>query len=96
MSTVEAEKALNSPSDEVAQELLSLSEDQWFERKSGRIKPSDLAKVLVGFANADGGLVVIGLHNGLVEGIGFDVSGRMPWCRPASISAHLRFAPTTG
>lgn len=96
MSTVEAEKALNAPSDDVAQELLRLSEDQWFERKSGRIDPRDLAKVLVGFANADGGLVVIGLHDGLVEGIGSRASIRnalvqagLDFCSP-SVRIHHR------
>ncbi len=69
MSTVQAEEALNAPPDEVGQELLDLDEDQWFERKSGRIDPVDLAKALIGLANADGGLVVVGLHDGVVEGV---------------------------
>jgi ATP-dependent DNA helicase RecG len=69
MSTVQAEKALNAPPDEVGQELLGLDEDQWFERKSGRIDPVDLAKALIGLANADGGLIVVGLHDGVVEGV---------------------------
>ena len=96
MSTVEAEKALNVPPEEVAQTLLGLSEDQWFERKSGRIDPRDLAKVLVGFANADGGLVVIGLHDGLAEGIGSGASVRnalvqagLDFCSP-SVRTHHR------
>ncbi len=95
MSTVEAEKALNSPPGEVAPELLDLSEDQWFERKSGRIEPRDLAKVLVGFANADGGLVVIGLHDGRVEGIGSGASVRnalmqagLDFCSPSIRTNH--------
>jgi len=69
MSTVPAEKALNCPFDEVGSALLNLAEDQWFERKSARISARDLANTLVGFANADGGLVVVGLHDGVVEGI---------------------------
>jgi ATP-dependent DNA helicase RecG len=69
MSTVAAEKALNeSPPAEVGAELLGLQEDQWLERKSARIKARDLADTLVGFANADGGIVVVGLHDGVVEG----------------------------
>jgi ATP-dependent DNA helicase RecG len=69
MSTVEAEKALNDclPGD-VGAEILALAEDQWLERKSARISARDLADTLIGFANADGGLVVVGLHNGKVEG----------------------------
>ena len=68
MGTVAAEKALNGPVEEVGSGLLSLQEDQWFERKSNRIAPRELADALIGFANADGGLLVVGLHDGAVEG----------------------------
>jgi ATP-dependent DNA helicase RecG len=70
MSTVAAERALNghAPS-EVGKALLALTEDQWLERKSARISARDLADTLIGFANADGGLVVVGLHDGVVEGV---------------------------
>lgn len=69
MSTVAAERALNecAPTD-VGAELLNLEEDQWLERKSARISARDLADTLIGFANADGGIVVVGLHDGVVEG----------------------------
>jgi ATP-dependent DNA helicase RecG len=46
-----------------------LPEDQWFDRKSSRILAKDLGPALVGFANAEGGTIVIGLHNGVVEGL---------------------------
>lgn len=49
--------------------LAGLPEDQWFERKSVRLAPKDLAPVLIGMANADGGVVVVGLHDGQVEGV---------------------------
>ena len=52
----------------MGQALADLPEDQWFERKSARIAPRDLAKTLTAFANAEGGTVVVGLHDGLVEG----------------------------
>lgn len=68
MGTAAAEKALNGPVEEVGPRLLELKEGQWFERKSNRIAPRDLADALIGFANADGGLLVVGLHNGVVEG----------------------------
>lgn len=48
--------------------LLALPEDQWLERKSARIAPRDLADALIGLANADGGIVVVGLRDGKVEG----------------------------
>ncbi|MGH3848178.1 MAG: AlbA family DNA-binding domain-containing protein, partial [Pseudonocardiaceae bacterium] len=69
MSTVAAEQALALAPEERGQALLGLREDQWFDRKSARVAPRDLANDLVGFANAEGGLVVIGLWHGQVEGI---------------------------
>ncbi len=70
MSTVAAEKSLNDLSPEtVGEALLGLPEDQWFERKSARISARDLADAQIGFANADGGIVVVGLHDGQVEGV---------------------------
>jgi ATP-dependent DNA helicase RecG len=49
--------------------LLLAHEDQWFDRKSALMKPKDLARHLVAFANAEGGTIVVGLHNGRVQGI---------------------------
>src|SRR6478735_1725012 len=68
MGTVAAEKALNGPLSQVGAGLLALRESQWLERKSNRIAPRDLANEMIGFANADGGLVIVGLHDGEVEG----------------------------
>jgi ATP-dependent DNA helicase RecG len=46
------------------------TEDHWFDRKSVRVDPAALANLLVGFANADGGTVVIGVEkDGEVTGI---------------------------
>ncbi|MBK8756997.1 MAG: putative DNA binding domain-containing protein [Actinomycetales bacterium] len=49
--------------------LLTLPEGQYFERKSGRISPKDLAIPLVAMANAEGGAIVVGLHDGMVDGV---------------------------
>jgi ATP-dependent DNA helicase RecG len=68
MGTIAVESALNSPPPEVGAELAGLVEDQWLERKSSRIAPRDLANSLIGFANADGGIVIVGLSDGEVEG----------------------------
>ena len=68
MATLAVENALNAPAAEVGPQLASLPEDQWFDRKSCRIAPRDLAKALIGFANADGGTLVVGLSDGEVEG----------------------------
>jgi ATP-dependent DNA helicase RecG len=69
MSTIAVTRALALPPEEVGAALLGIAEDQWFDRKSSRITPRDLGDKLIGFANADGGTVVVGLHSGAVEGI---------------------------
>lgn len=69
MSTTVAESALNGSPLRAGPRLLDLSEDQWFERKSSRIAAKDLAKALIGFANADGGIIVVGLAEGEIEGV---------------------------
>lgn len=38
-------------------------ENQYLDRKSARKKPGELLKYLIGFANADGGLLVIGVED---------------------------------
>jgi ATP-dependent DNA helicase RecG len=64
----QVEQALAHPADVVARQLLSLDEDQWFDRKSARVKPRALADAIIGFANAEGGVIVVGLSDGRVEG----------------------------
>jgi ATP-dependent DNA helicase RecG len=49
--------------------LLEVAEDQWFDRKAAEIAPRKLAEALVGFANAEGGTVVVGLSAGVVQGL---------------------------
>jgi ATP-dependent DNA helicase RecG len=61
---------------ERARGLLDIPEDQWFERKSIRTKPTDLAETLVAMANAEGGTVVVGLWDGAVEGTERYISSR--------------------
>lgn len=68
MSFVETERALKAQPHERGAELLNLDEDQWFDRKSARIDARQVANLLVGFANAEGGILVIGLWDGQVEG----------------------------
>lgn len=76
MGTIAVESALSAPPSEVGLELAGLPEDQWLERKSTRIAPRDLANTLIGFANADGGTIVVGLSGGEVEGTGVSVTRR--------------------
>src|SRR3954453_19886036 len=68
MGTIAVENALNAPPEEVGLDLARIAEDQWLERKSARIAPRDLANTLIGLADADGGIVVVGLSDGEVEG----------------------------
>jgi len=63
------ERVLGLGPDRRASGLLRLPEDQWFDRKSARVGARELADTLLAFANAEGGTVVVGLWNGVVEGI---------------------------
>lgn len=55
------------PSTEAASLLTARDEDQWFERVSSRIDARALGDLLVGFSNAEGGLIAVGFHEGKVE-----------------------------
>lgn len=79
MPTTEVQQALSLPLAERGPALLEAREDQWFERKSGRITARDLADDLIGFANAEGGTVVLGLHDGTVEGVNSRPSRMNEW-----------------
>ena len=47
-------------------------ENQFFDRKSARIRPLDILKHLVAFANAEGGKLVIGIEdNGVITGFNY-------------------------
>ena len=48
--------------------LLTETEGQWFDRKSSRISARDLAETLVAMANAEGGMIAVGLNGGACEG----------------------------
>ena len=43
--------------------FLDTQEWQTFECKRAAIKPADLLETVVGFANADGGYIVVGLED---------------------------------
>lgn len=69
MTANQVDGALAATPDQTGPLLLKLREDQWFDRKSAQIKPRDLAVVLTAFANAEGGVVVIGLYADKVQGL---------------------------
>lgn len=84
MSSKDFDRALASPIAEVGPRLLALPETQWFDRKSVRSEAKSLAPILVALANSEGGVIVVGLSNGIVEGIK-DHAGRINDFRQAAI-----------
>lgn len=76
MASLAVEQALKRPRHEVGEALLTVPEDQWFDRKSFRIRPRELGDWLIGFANAEGGVLAVGLHDGRVEGTDRDEAHR--------------------
>ena len=69
MSAKDVDRALAAPIERVGEQLAAIPEDQWFDRKSVRADPKSLAPALVAMANAEGGVLVIGLDDGVVQGI---------------------------
>lgn len=67
-STRDVARALQRPPADIGQALETIPEDQWFDRKSFRIAARDLANVEIGLANADGGIIAVGIHDGSIEG----------------------------
>ena len=50
-------------------QMAARDENQWFERKGSRITARDLGDALVGFANAEGGTIMLGVtDDGRIEG----------------------------
>ncbi|MBQ9445925.1 MAG: putative DNA binding domain-containing protein, partial [Victivallales bacterium] len=43
--------------------LINEHENKYFDRKSAKIRPADLAPLISAFANADGGTIVLGISN---------------------------------
>jgi ATP-dependent DNA helicase RecG len=68
VSTTIVGGALALPPDRVGPALLKLAEDQWFDRRSVAVSPEKLSHLEVAFANAEGGVVIVGLSEGAVQG----------------------------
>jgi ATP-dependent DNA helicase RecG len=60
----------------LGQALTAIAEDQWFDRKAARVSKQGIANLLVGMANAEGGVIVVGISNGVVEGTDGDPQHR--------------------
>lgn len=59
--------------DEILKSWVMAPEGQFFDRKSARIAPKDLAAHLSAFANASGGMIVLGIeNNGEISGVNDD------------------------
>lgn len=94
MSTAAAEQALARPVAERGAALLSLTEDQWFDRKSPRVSAKDLADAMIALANAEGGTVVVGLWNGRVEGIDDEPPRRLSEWQQAALDFTVPAVPS--
>ena len=79
-------------------------ENQYFDRKSARIKPNDAARHIVAFANSSGGKLVIGIEdNGEITGFGFDGAqnvedyeqAHLTCCTPGPNVRSVRFPVVT-
>jgi ATP-dependent DNA helicase RecG len=60
---------LRPPDEQKIDFLVNQKEDQWLERISARTQARTLGDLLVGFANAEGGLIAAGIHDGKIEGV---------------------------
>lgn len=78
MTAAEVDQALSLPAEQAVSALLKLPESQWYERKSGAVKPSDFAKPLIAMANAEGGVVVVGLHGGKISPVSDKQENELP------------------
>lgn len=92
MSTVAAEQALAMSAADRGAALIAIREDQWFDRKSSRTSAQDLANSMIGFANADGGIIVVGLWGGTVEGVDA-VGGRVLEWQQAALDFTVPAVP---
>jgi len=67
VSTASVEQALLLPPEARGEALLTLPETQWFERKSGKVSAKKAAETVIAFANAEGGILVVGASNGVID-----------------------------
>ena len=65
---IDLDVLLGLDSEERGARLLSAPESQWFVRKAFRVDAKKLAAAVIGMANAEGGIVAVGLSEGRAEG----------------------------
>lgn len=76
-----------TPADRLSR-LRSAAEDQWFDRRSARVTARSLAETLVAFANAEGGVVAIGLTDREPTDAGADPRAVNAWRQAGIDFAH--------
>lgn len=55
--------------------MTTKAENKYFDRKSAKIKPSDISALISAFANAEGGTIVIGISDKTKKVEGINVFG---------------------
>jgi len=73
------------PSDDAVGLVVRRPEDQWLDRTSAKSDARHIADMMVGFANAEGGIIAIGVHSGRIEGVRRVGASRMNDWRQAAI-----------
>ena len=70
MKPVSLDNILSQPVAKRANYLLNIcQENQWFDRKGIRIDMNSITRPIIAFANAEGGVIALGVSNGKAEGI---------------------------
>lgn len=72
MDRIDLDSLLSLDAETRGARLVAAPESQWFERKAFRVDAKKLAAAVIGMANAEGGLVAVGLSEGRVEGVDAD------------------------
>ncbi|MEZ4564080.1 MAG: ATP-binding protein [Thermomicrobiales bacterium] len=74
--------------------IATKKEDHWFDRKSFKTRAEALANALIGFANSDGGTMLIGVSDsGEIEGVDGDTD-HLNSLRQAAIDFTIPRFPT--
>ena len=87
---------------ERAKQLGEPPENQWFDRKGPRISQTELAKAMVGMANAEGGLLAIGFRDGECAGVDPSSKAASGWRQAAAtrteppVAAEFEFLDCRG
>ena len=70
MKPVSLDNILSQPVAKRANYLLNIcQENQWFDRKAIGIDMNSIPRPIIAFANAEGGVIALGVSNGKAEGI---------------------------